>query len=216
LHISTANDPPRNFRYASVCPRLDHLVPGRGPVTPRKTHAAPRRPCGRLRACCFRYGFPCVVSLATGPHSLARSSKRTTGHWHHVSYCTLAGVSFNVEFLSCPCRSIAIRFQALLTSLSRVLFSFRSLYYCAIGLEALFSLGGGCPPVSREISDPRYSRSGHVLFCFAYGAITRFGPPFQGSYARRRGSKRPSYNTTSPFPRGEGFGLGWAVFTRRY
>ena len=26
----------------------------------------------------------------------------------------------------------------------------------------MFSLGGGCPPVSREISDPRYSRSGHV------------------------------------------------------
>lgn len=39
-----------------------------------------------------------------------------------------------------PCRSIAVRFQALLTSLFRVLFSFRSLYYCAIGLEICLAL----------------------------------------------------------------------------
>ena len=39
-----------------------------------------------------------------------------------------------------PYRSIAVRFQALLTSLFRVLFSFRSLYYCAIGLEIYLAL----------------------------------------------------------------------------
>lgn len=39
-----------------------------------------------------------------------------------------------------PCRSIAIRFQALLTSLFGVLFSFRSLYYYAIGLEVCSAL----------------------------------------------------------------------------
>jgi hypothetical protein len=53
----------------------------------------------------------------------------------------------------------------------------------------MFSLGGGCPPDSREISDPRYSRHGHVLFCCAHGAITLYGPPFQGSYARSQGLK---------------------------
>ena len=26
----------------------------------------------------------------------------------------------------------------------------------------IFSLGGRCPPTSREISDPRYSRTGHI------------------------------------------------------
>ena len=26
----------------------------------------------------------------------------------------------------------------------------------------MFSLGGRCPPTSREISDPRYSRTGHI------------------------------------------------------
>jgi hypothetical protein len=148
LHISTANDPPRNFRYASVCPRLDHLVPGRGPMTPRE----PTPPLGgsftnRLRACCFRSGSPCVASLAIGPHSLARSSKRTTGHRHHSSYNSLAAASFGVEVLSCPRRSIAIRFQALLTSLFRVLFSFRSLYYCAIGLEICLALEEGVPQI---------------------------------------------------------------------
>ncbi len=39
-----------------------------------------------------------------------------------------------------PRRSIAGRFQALLTSLFGVLFSFRSLYYCAIGLEICLAL----------------------------------------------------------------------------
>ena len=53
----------------------------------------------------------------------------------------------------------------------------------------MFSLGGGCPPDSREISDPRYSRHGHVHASFAHGAITLRGPPFQGSRARNNGLK---------------------------
>ena len=35
LQISTANGPPRNFRHASTCPRLDHSVSGRILMTPR-------------------------------------------------------------------------------------------------------------------------------------------------------------------------------------
>jgi hypothetical protein len=80
----------------------------------------------------------------------------------------------------------------------------------------MFSLGGGCPPDSREISDPRYSRTGHILFCFDYGAITLYGSPFQGNQSRKIRTKRPSYqHHISPPSRG-GFGLGFAVFTRRY
>jgi hypothetical protein len=100
-----------------------------------------------LRACCFRYGSPFGASLAMGPHSLARSSKRTTGHWHHLSYRTLASTSFKAAVLSCPRRSIAVRFQALFTSLFGVLFSFRSLYYCAIGLEICLALEEGVPQI---------------------------------------------------------------------
>ncbi len=198
MHISTANDPPRNFRYASICPRLDHLVPGRGPMTPREPTPHLGADELLLRACCFRYGSPFKTSLAMGPHSLARSSKRTTGHWHHPSYHTLASTSFRMAVLSCPRRSIAVRFQALFTSLFGVLFSFRSLYYCAIGLEICLALEEGVPQDSREISDPRYSRTGHILSRFAHGAITLYGPPFQGSHARKSRIKRPSYNTTSP------------------
>jgi hypothetical protein len=43
----------------------------------------------------------------------------------------------------------------------------------------MFSLGGGCPPDSREISDPRYSRTSHILHNIGYGAITLYGSPFQ-------------------------------------
>ena len=35
LHINTACGPPRSFRHASTCPRLDHPASGRTPVTPR-------------------------------------------------------------------------------------------------------------------------------------------------------------------------------------
>lgn len=35
LKLNTANGPPRNFRHASTCPRLDRLASGRTPMTPR-------------------------------------------------------------------------------------------------------------------------------------------------------------------------------------
>ena len=45
----------------------------------------------------------------------------------------------------------------------------------------IFSLRGGCPPVSREVSGPRYSGTRRVRHSFAHGTITRNGHPFQGS-----------------------------------
>ncbi len=68
-----------------------------------------------------------------------------------------------------PRRSIAIRFQALLTSLFGVLFSFRSLYYCAIGLEICLALGEGVPRIparypthgtQEQATSPLASRTG--------------------------------------------------------
>jgi hypothetical protein len=55
--------------------------------------------------------------------------------------------------------------------------------------RVMFSLGGGCPPDSREISDPRYSRTGHVLSHLKHGTITLLGPPFQESCYMRVGLK---------------------------
>lgn len=102
LQINTACGPPRSFRHASTCPRLDRWVSGSISVTPR---ACTRRtsPLWGLRACCFRFGSPHSLGLAfaTGIHSLARSSKRRMQHWHHSSYCSLATASFTVEVLWC-------------------------------------------------------------------------------------------------------------------
>ena len=72
--------PPCSFRHTSPCPRLDRPVSGRIPLTSR---ALTRRP----THCCYGHvGFPTAsglppLNLANEIHSLARSSKRTSGHW---------------------------------------------------------------------------------------------------------------------------------------
>jgi hypothetical protein len=50
-----------------------------------------------------------------------------------------------------PCPSIATQFQALLTSLLRVLFSFRSLYYCAIGFKIYLVLEDDVPHIHARL-----------------------------------------------------------------
>ena len=142
LHISTANDPPRNFRYASICPRLDHLVPGRDPVTPRKKSTPPLVSCGLVAFATASHVWLASPPSPT-PWPVLQNVRQDIGS--PASYTTLTGVSFGGEFLSCPCRSITTRFQALLTSLFGVLFSFRSLYYYAIGLEMFLALGERVP-----------------------------------------------------------------------
>ena len=102
------------FGYPSSDSRRAHLVP---------------HPCG-LRTCWFPFGSEFLtLSLATEQNSMARYSKRTIGHWyvlrHHPfhalsKYNRLVSGSFNLP--------------------SRVLFSFHSRYYCAIGLETYLEL----------------------------------------------------------------------------
>jgi hypothetical protein len=55
--------------------------------------------------------------------------------------------------------------------------------------RAMFSLGGGCPPDSREISDPRYSRSGHVLRIQDTGLSPSAAPRSRGVVLVRIGLK---------------------------
>ena len=71
-------------------------------------------------------------------------------------------------------------FQVYFTPLFAVLFTFPSQYWFAIGLSAVFSLGGWFPRiqtgshVSRLTQDTtRYSMH------FVYGTVTLYGPPFQ-------------------------------------
>ena len=99
LHIKTACGPPRNFRHASTCPRIDHQASGLILLTPR-TFNTPSHAL-LLRTCWFPYGFPCGLTFANRINSLARSSKRTLQHWQACPYYRLATGSFTCKILSC-------------------------------------------------------------------------------------------------------------------
>ena len=60
LHINTACGPPRNFRHASTCPRLDHSVSGRILMTPR-TFSTP----SHALASYGPVGFPAASAVKT-------------------------------------------------------------------------------------------------------------------------------------------------------
>ena len=74
LHIKTACGPPRNFRHASTCPRIDHQASGLILLTPR-TFNTPSHACATDLLVSLR--LPFTVNLANRINSLARSSKRT-------------------------------------------------------------------------------------------------------------------------------------------
>ena len=73
----------------------------------------------------------------------------------------------------------------------------------------MFSLGGKCPPDSREISDPRYSKHHHVQQAVATGLSPSTVPRSRGVSLMLVRTKRRVYNTTSPlhFHGGIRFGL---------
>ena len=69
-------------------------------------------------------------------------------------------------------------FRIYFTPLTGVLFAFPSRYWFTIGQLRVFSLGGWSPHVQTGFHVPRPTRF-HTKFVFAYGAITRYGTPFQ-------------------------------------
>ena len=99
LHINTTCGPPRNFRHASTCPRIDHQASGLILLTPR-TFNTPSHAL-LLRTCWFPYGSPFGLTFANRINSLARSSKRTLRHRQSCPYYRLATGSFVWKFLSC-------------------------------------------------------------------------------------------------------------------
>ncbi|GEM_PF-1459143 len=116
-----------------------------------------------------------------------------------------------------PRLTIPGRFQALFTPLLGVLFSFRSPYYCAIGLGTYLVLGVDDPQLPARIptrgtqeTPPRSLRS------YAYGAITLYGAAFQRTSASPARHWAGSYNTTSTWGFPQVFGLDSAAFGRPY
>ena len=75
-------------------------------------------------------------------------------------------------------------FRVSFTPLSAVLFTFPSRYLYAIGLPGVLSLGGWCRRIRTGFLRPRPTQvPARVRTCSAYGAVTRYGPPFQACSA---------------------------------
>jgi hypothetical protein len=99
LHINTSIDPPRSFRHASICPRLDRPASGRIPATPRTWI---RRASSRARLSLSLRLPSFDISLAACMHSLVRSSKRMLERWQLLSYNGVAADSFEEKILLRP------------------------------------------------------------------------------------------------------------------
>ena len=105
-------------------------------------------------------------------------------------------------------------FRFSFTPLSAVLFTFPSRYLSAIGLPGVLSLGGWCRLLRTGLLRPRPTQGpGSVGGRFAYGAVTRSGPPFQA-----RSATTASSMTAALLPRArlDARGLGSSPFARRY
>lgn len=144
LHINTTCGPPRAFRHASTCPRIDHPASGLILLTPR-TFNTPSHAL-LLRTCWFPCGFPLGLTFASRINSLARSSKRTVRHRQPYPYIPPRDGFLRREDPFMPHHAITCQFQALLTTFLGLLFSFRSRYYSAIGFKLYLAL---------EVDDPR-------------------------------------------------------------
>ena len=98
LHIKTACGPPRAFRHASTCPRIDRWASGLILQTPRTFNTSSHA--RRLRTCWFPFGSPFGLTFAYRINSLARSSKRTLRHRQPRPYYRLTTGSFTWKILS--------------------------------------------------------------------------------------------------------------------
>ena len=106
------------------------------------------------------------------------------------------------------------RFQGLFHSAVRGAFHLSLTVLCAIGLPGVLSLGGWCRRIRTGLLRPRPTQgTGQVGARFAYGAVTRSGPPFQARSATLASSFVPAL---LPRARLDARGLGCPPFARRY
>lgn len=98
-----------------------------------------------------------------------------------------------------------------------MLFSFLSRYYCTIGLSLYLVLEVCVSHIPAGISTRSTQVGVTIPLLCVYVAFTLYGIPFQGiSTSAGRIAYDSTYNTTSPIILIMGFGLDYAVFTRRY
>jgi hypothetical protein len=178
--------PRPGFPPASPCPGLDRPVSSltgvaTGPFGPRPSPEL--TPAAGAR---FPYASGLsALRLATPVNSPARVSRRSGRPWdcpRAAPFGALTGIS-----LSGRPRLLPAGFRRF-SPPSRGTFHLSLTLLVRYRSWDVFSLGGQWPPTSRTISEVRYSGIRGITHPpFAYGAITLFGPPFQGSSARASG-----------------------------
>ena len=162
------------------------------------------------------YRFPCAfpdyrVRLAKQVHSLVRFSKRTTEH--RLSAIPTGRSPFGrfSQSLVCPVARSPPDFKPYCTSRCGVLFSVRSRYLFAIGLEMYLVLAVNAGRLHEGYPTPDTLELTHTLLV----CITGLSPCITLRSRRLHADCRVlsvSPNTTLP----EGFGLDCVAFTRGY
>lgn len=145
LHIKTACGPPRNFRHASTCPRIDRQASGLAHMTTRTFNTS-----FQGLATYKPVGFPSAphneishrhVNKLSGPFF---KTYDTTSALHLVQGHHYPFLRQSEPFMPHP--TLTCHFQALLNTFPGLLFSFRSRYYFAIGFAEYLVL---------EVDDPQ-------------------------------------------------------------
>lgn len=150
--------------------------------------------------CCTPWPVLQNVRQDTGNHARTTASRLLPSHGRSFRALSLRHRLISGSF-RLPSRGA---FQLSITLLLR----YRS--------QDMFSLGGKCPPDSREISDPRYSKHRHSINVKATGLSPSTVPRSRG-VNHDKGSLKGGFTTPHlPSPFRGGFSLGFAVFTRRY
>ena len=118
----------------------------------------------RLRPYRFPCAFPdCRVRLAKQVHSLVRFSKRTTEHRLPSSPTSSSHYGRSSRDLVCPVARSPAEFRLYCSSLLGILFSVRSRYLFAIGLEECLAFPVDARDVHEEYPIPATRGLTHVV-----------------------------------------------------
>ena len=145
-------------------------------------------------------------------HSLARFSKRTTEHRLPVRSTGRSPYGRLARDLVCPVARSPSDFKPYCTSLLRVLFSVRSRYLFAIGLEECLALAVDACQIHEGFPTPATPGLTHVVLIFTTG----LSPCLTLRSRRLREDDRTMRVSPIHHIAREGFGLGWIAFTRGY
>jgi hypothetical protein len=195
--------PPPHFRRASSCLRIDRLASGRPPVTPGEC-TVPLVNCGH-------------IAFATAPAFNALTSPLDSTPWpvfQNVREDTapppLGGfVAFMPRDICSRMVSGSFHFP------SRVLCSFHSRYYCAIGLRTCLGFEDGAPEFARDFQRVLLWIPPITVCVFPYRTITLCGTAFQRTSGDAFRCARV-HNSTTPLSFPSGFGLPCSLFDRLY